>query len=168
LPHGRGRRRRFSIMSKWNARPTQQLSRIDVEPNFTLEDVPTPTLIIDEFGRVVHFNLRASVLLERHGSTLLGMRIVELLGRDLLVTPDQASPAMFELTLALPSGRRVGVIASTSNISATVGSSRLMVALSTTRVDGQPWVERVPRIAAWGDVAERVATLENDSLCIAI
>ena len=155
-------------MSKWNARPTQQLSRIEVEPSFTLENVPTPTLIIDEFGRVLHFNQRASVLLERHGSTLLGMRIVELLGRDLLVTPDQASPATFALTLALPSGRRVGVIASTSNISESVGSSRLMVALSTTRVDGQPWVERVPRITAWGDVAERVATLDCDSLCVAV
>jgi len=51
-------------MSKWNARPTQQLSRIEVEPSFTLENVPTPTLIIDEFGRVLHFNRRASVLLE--------------------------------------------------------------------------------------------------------
>src|SRR6185437_987543 len=101
-------------------------------------------------------------------STLLGMRIVELLGRDLLVTPDQASPATFALTLALPSGRRVGVIASTSNISESVGSSRLMVALSTTRVDGQPWIERVPRITAWGDVAERVATLDCDSLCVAV
>jgi predicted signal transduction protein with EAL and GGDEF domain len=155
-------------MSKWNARPTQQLPRIEVEPKFTLENVPTPTLIIDEFGRVLHFNHRASVLLERPGSSLLGMRVVELLGRDLLVTPDQASPAAFALTLALPSGRRVGVIASTSNISETVGSSRLMVALSTTRVDGQPWVERVPRITSWSDVAERVAALDCDSLCVAI
>jgi EAL domain-containing protein (putative c-di-GMP-specific phosphodiesterase class I)/PAS domain-containing protein len=155
-------------MSKWNARPTVQLARIEVEPKFTLENVPTPTLIIDEFGRVLHFNHRASVLLERHGASLLGMRVVELLGRDLLVTPDQASPAVFALTLALPSGRRVGVIASTSNISDAVGSSRLMVALSTTRVDGQPWIERVPRIASWSDVAERVAGLDCDSLCVAI
>ena len=109
-------------MSRWNARPTQQLSVITVEPKLTLEKVPTASLIIDEFGRVVHFNQRASVLLERHGSTLIGMRIVELLGRDLLVTPDQASPATFALTLALPSGRRVGVIASTSNISESVES----------------------------------------------
>jgi EAL domain-containing protein (putative c-di-GMP-specific phosphodiesterase class I) len=125
-------------------------------------------LIIDEFGRVVHFNQRASLLLERHGSTLLGMRVVELLGRDLLVTPNQVLPASFALTLALPTGRRVGVIVSTSDISETVGSSRLLVALSPTRVDGQPWIERVPRITPWADVAERVAAFDCDALCVAV
>ena len=155
-------------MSRWNARPTQQLARIELEPKFTLENVPTASLIVDEFGRVVHFNQRASHLLERHGSTLLGMRVVELLGRDLLVTANQILPDSFALTLVLPTGRRVGVIASTSNVSETVGSSRLLVALSPIRVEGQPWIERVPRITPWADVAERVAALDRDALCIAI
>ena len=156
------------VMSRWNARPTQQLSVITVEPKLTLEKVPTASLIIDEFGRVVHFNQRASQLLERHGSTLHGMRVVELLGRDLLITANQVLPASFALTLALPTGRRVGVIVSTSDISETVGSSRLMVALSPTRVDGQPWIERVPRITPWADVAERVAALDCNALCVAV
>ena len=156
------------VMSRWNARPTQQLSVITVEPKLTLEKVPTASLIIDEFGRVVHFNQRASLLLERHGSTLLGMRVVELLGRDLLVTANQVLPASFALTLALPTGRRVGVIVSTSDISETVGSSRLLVALSPTRVDGQPWIDRVPRITPWADVAERVDALDCEALCVAI
>ncbi|MEY2521924.1 MAG: hypothetical protein QOJ66_489 [Ilumatobacteraceae bacterium] len=156
------------VMSRWNARPTQQLSIIAVEPKLTLEKVPTASLIIDEFGRVVHFNQRASVLLERHGSTLLGLRVVELLGRDLLAAPNQVLPASFALTLALPTGRRVGVIASTSDISETVGSSRLLVILSPTRVDGQPWIDRVPRITPWADVAERVAAIDCDALCVAV
>ena len=155
-------------MSRWNARPTQQLTRIEVEPQFTVEKVPTPSLIIDEFGRVVHFNERAALLLERPGSMLLGMRVVELLGRDLLVTANQVLPAAFALTLALPSGRRVGVIASTSNVSEVVGLSRLLVALSPTRVDSQPWIERVPRITPWADVAERVTALDCDALCVAV
>jgi predicted signal transduction protein with EAL and GGDEF domain len=155
-------------MSRWSAAPTQQLARIDAAPHITLESVPTPSLIIDELGRVLHFNKRASVLLERHGSTLLGMRVVELLGRDLLITSSDAAIPDLALTLTLPSGRRVGVIASMSNISETVGCPRLIVALSTTRVDGQPWIERVPRITPWADVAERVATLDCDVVCVAI
>ena len=155
-------------MSRWNARPTQQLSRIEVEPEFTIEKVPTPSLVIDEFGRVVHFNERAALLLERPGSMLQGMRVVELLGRDLLVTANQVLPSAFALTLALPSSRRVGVIVSTSNVTETVGLSRLLVALSPTRVDSQPWIERVPRITPWADVAEQVAALECDALCVAV
>ena len=155
-------------MNRWNARPTQQLAQIEVEPTVTLEEVPTASLVIDEFGRVLHFNQQASLLLERHASTLRGMHVVELLGRDLLITPDPSAPTTFALTLALPSGRRVGVIGSTSNLSVPVGSSRMMVALSPTRADGQPWLERVPRITPWADVAERVAALDCDALCVAI
>ncbi len=158
----------MEVMSRWNARPTQQLARIEVEPTLTLENVPTASLIIDESGRVVHFNQRASQLLERHGSTLLGMRVVELLGRDLLVNANQVLQTSIALTLALPTGRKIVVIASTSNISETAGSSRLLVALSPTRVEGQPWGARVPRITPWADVAERVAAQDCDALCIAV
>ena len=71
-------------MSRWSARPTQLLTRIEVIPTITLEHMPTATLILDSHGRVLHFNQRAAALLERHGSMLYGMRAVELLGRDLL------------------------------------------------------------------------------------
>jgi len=99
-------------MTRWAARPTLQLTRIDVAPIITLENLPTASLIIDGLGRVVHFNERASTLLERPGSTLRGMRVVELLGRDLLETSIEASAITFPLTLTLPGGRRVGVIGS--------------------------------------------------------
>jgi EAL domain-containing protein (putative c-di-GMP-specific phosphodiesterase class I)/GGDEF domain-containing protein len=155
-------------MTRWAARPTLQLTRIDVAPIITLENLPTASLIIDGLGRVVHFNERASTLLERPGSTLRGMRVVELLGRDLLETSIEASAITFPLTLTLPGGRRVGVIGSISALPDPSDGARLMVALTPSRIEGQPWIERVPRITPWADVAERVAAMDGEVLCIAI
>lgn len=155
-------------MSRWNAHPTQQLARTEVAPNITLENVPTASLIIDGLGRVLHFNERASKLLERPGSTLFGMRVVELLGRDFLGTSTEASAITFPLTLTLPGGRRVGVIGSISPMPDSGDGTRLMVALTPTRIEGQPWIERVPRISPWADVAERVGAMDCEALCVAI
>ncbi|MEP7046580.1 MAG: bifunctional diguanylate cyclase/phosphodiesterase [Ilumatobacteraceae bacterium] len=155
-------------MTRWNARPTQQLARIEVVPNITLEAMPTATLIFGGHGRVLHFNERASNLLERHGTMLYGMRVVELLGRDLLGSSTDASANTFPLTLALPSGRRLGVIASASAMCESDEGTLLMVALTPTCIGSQPSVDRVPRITPWAEVAERVAALECDTLCIAV
>ena len=155
-------------MSRWSARPTELLSRIEVVPTITLEHLPTATLILDGMGRVAHFNQRASTLLERHGSMLYGMRVVELLGRDLLGTSTEASASTFPLTLALPSGRRSGVIASLSPMSESTEGTLLMVALTPTRIEGQQTIERVPRITPWAEVAERVAGLDCETLCVAV
>ncbi|MEP7202922.1 MAG: bifunctional diguanylate cyclase/phosphodiesterase [Ilumatobacteraceae bacterium] len=155
-------------MSRWSAQPTQQLARIEVVPNITLEHLPMATVIIDGLGRVLHFNQRAATLLERHGSMLYGMRTVELLGRDLLGTSVGTAASTFPLTLALPTGRRLGVIVSASPMSASTESTLLMVALTPTRIEGQPTVDRVPRITPWAEVAERVATLDCETLCVAV
>ena len=155
-------------MSRWTARPTQQLTRIDVAPDITLANLPTASLILDGLGRVLHFNERASMLLERPGSTLYGMRVAELLGRDLLSTSTEASAVTFPLTLTLPGGRRVGVIGSISSMPDPIDGTRLMVALTPSRIEGQPWIERVPRIMPWADVAERVAATDCEALCVAV
>jgi predicted signal transduction protein with EAL and GGDEF domain len=154
-------------MSRWNARPTQQLARIEVEPIITLQNLPTATLIIDGSGRVLHFNERASVLLERHGSMLYGMRVAELLGRDLLGQAS-ASATTFPLNVALPSGRRISVTVAVSPVTESSQNTHLIVALTPSSVENQPWIEKVPRIAPWADVAELVAGLDCDALCIAI
>jgi len=155
-------------MSRWSARPTQQLARTEVVPNITLEHVPTATLILDGVGRVLHFNQRASALLERHGSMLYGMRVIELLGRDLLGISTEGSAATFPLTLALPSGGRVGVIASLAPLAESTNGTLLMVALTPTRVEAQQSVDRVPLITPWAEVAEQVAGLSCETLCVAV
>ena len=160
--------RRMTAMSRWAARPTQQLARIEVAPNITLENVPTASLIVDGAGRVLHFNQRASILLERPASMLYGMRVVELIGRDLLCTSTEASAITFPLTLALPSGRRVGVIGSMSPLPDSTFGIRMVVTLTPTRIEGQASIERVPRIVPWAEVAERVGSIDGDALCIAV
>ena len=72
---------------------------------------------------------------------LHGMRVVELLGRDLLGTSIEGSASTFPLTLALPSGRRLGVIASVCAMRESTEGTLLMVALTPTRIEGQPTVD---------------------------
>jgi PAS domain-containing protein len=81
--------------------------------------------ILDGLGRVVHFNERAATLLERPGSTLRGMRVVELLGRDLLETSTEIPALTLPLMASSACGRAPPGATMTSGVSATNSAAYL-------------------------------------------
>ncbi len=147
-----------------SSRPAAAVDQSDV-----LTSLPVPALVVDAAGRVEHWNWRAERLLERPGKALDGASLSQLLGRDLMWSGESlGEDSCVSLKLRLPSGIAQNVIAWVTMHGFDPASSGATVLITPSTVTGGDPLRGVPRVTPWCEVAERLATLEADRLCIGL